>query len=51
MGYARVFWIREEPIRQYIDANHRDDTVGQDTMSTSSWPSLEGLDCQDSKWC
>lgn len=27
MGYARVFWIREEPIRQYIAANGQNEAV------------------------
>lgn len=30
MGYARVFWIREEPIRQYIGTHGRDDGVTEE---------------------
>ena len=27
MGYAKVFWIQEEPIREYISVNGRNDTI------------------------
>ncbi len=39
MGYARVFWVREEPIRQYIGTHGRDDAlteeVGRQVLSLS----------------
>ncbi len=46
MGYARVFWIREEPIRHYIAANGRDDTlteeVGRRVLSLAVTDSFRG---------
>ena len=30
MGYARVFWIREDPIREYISVHGRDDAVTEE---------------------
>lgn len=30
MGYAKVFWIREDPIREYMAANGRNDAVTEE---------------------
>jgi hypothetical protein len=30
MGYAKVFWIREEPIRHYLATNGRNDSVAEE---------------------
>lgn len=30
MGYARVFWIQEKPIREYISANGSDDAITEE---------------------
>jgi hypothetical protein len=46
MGYARVFWIREEPIRQYIGTQGRDDAlteeVGRQVLSLSVKDTFRG---------
>ena len=46
MGYARVFWIREEPIRQYIGSHGRDDAlteeVGRQVLSFSAKDTFRG---------
>jgi len=30
MGYARVFWIMEEPIRRYVASNRQDDALAEE---------------------
>ncbi len=30
MGYARVFWVREQPVRQYISEKGRDDALAEE---------------------
>lgn len=46
MGYARVFWIQEEPIRRYIDTHGRDDVVteevGRQVLSLSAKDTFGG---------
>lgn len=48
MGYARVFWLREEPIRQHIGAHGRDDAViqevGRQVLRMSVRDSFRGPD-------
>lgn len=46
MGYARIFWLREEPIRHYIAVNGRDDAiiaeVGRRVLSLAAKDSFRG---------
>lgn len=46
MGYARVFWIQEEPIRRYIGKHGRDDAVteevGRQVLSLSAKDTFRG---------
>ncbi len=52
MGYARVFWVREEPIRQYVAENGRDDAiaeeVGKRILSLAAKDSFRGKSEGDS---
>lgn len=46
MGYARVFWIMEEPIRRYIASNGQDDSlaeeIGRRILQLSARDSFKG---------